>query len=190
MYKQLGDIQKTPTIEIEEHNRAEDEMNSHAAALLRMMRLDNGRSGERIRHAMKTKGNKFAPLYCMRKDHKVIVPGKEKEGPKTRPVCGAKDCITRRTAYLLCQILAELIHPYETNCDSTDNLLKEIDRVNEGEVKKKWVVCSLDVEALYPSLDIQECAKVVEKKLIESNLKFEGLRWKEIALYTKYNMSV
>ena len=51
------------------------------------------------------------------------------------------------------------------------------------------MVGSLDVEALYPSLDITRCAKVVGRKLYESDLKFTNLNWKEIALYLVFHMT-
>ena len=52
---------------------------------------------------------------------------------------------------------------------------------------KEWVVGSLDVEALYPSLDVDECAKVVGETLYNSKITVEHLQWKDIALYLKYN---
>ena len=42
---------------------------------------------------------------------------------------------------------------------------------------------SLDVAALYPSLNIPTCAKVISDKLFHSELVFIDLNWKEIALY-------
>ena len=51
------------------------------------------------------------------------------------------------------------------------------------------MVGSLDVESLYPSLDITRCAKVVSRKLYESDLKFTDLNWKEIALYLVFHLS-
>ena len=50
------------------------------------------------------------------------------------------------------------------------------------------MVGSLDVDSLYPSLNVERCAEVVRKKLEGSDLRFENLRWKEIVLYLKYNM--
>ena len=50
-------------------------------------------------------------------------------------------------------------------------------------------MCSLDVEALYPSLDIGECAKVIEQKLRNSQFEVKGLNWVEIALYLKFQLT-
>ena len=47
---------------------------------------------------------------------------------------------------------------------------------------------SLDVDSLYPSLDIDRCARVVREKLDESGIQFEKLQWKEITMYLRYHM--
>ena len=47
---------------------------------------------------------------------------------------------------------------------------------------------NLDVDALYPSLDIERCSEVVSNKHLESEITFERLDWKEIALYLRYHM--
>ena len=164
-------------------------MNCHAYALLRMMGLKKDKSGQRIRNAFHSENNTLAPFYCLRKDHKPIEPDKEVEGPKTRPLCGATDCLTRRTSYLLSKLLVDLIPPSDTQCNSTQELIDEISKLNEGEVDKDWIVCSLDVEALYPSLDIEECAKVIEQQLIESPFEVTGLNWIEIALYLRFHLT-
>ena len=74
---------------------------SHTLALV--MKKDN--NGERIRRACTTVGCIIAPFYALRKDHKSIELGREIEGPKTRGVCGARDCLTMRISHLLSEIL-------------------------------------------------------------------------------------
>ena len=108
---------------------------------------------------------------------------------KTRPLCGATDCSTRRTSYMLSKLLVDLIPPSNTQCNSTEDLIAQIAEVNNGEVDKEWIVCSLDVEALYPSLDIKECANVIEQKLLKSSYLIKGLNWTEIALYLKFHLT-
>ena len=51
------------------------------------------------------------------------------------------------------------------------------------------MVGSLDVESLYPSLDITRCAKVVSRKLYESDLRFSDLNWMEIGLYLVFHLT-
>ena len=43
--------------------------------------------------------------------------------------------------------------------------------------------------SLYPSIDVKKCAAGVNECLYESNLIFNKLDWKEIALYLRYNLT-
>ena len=106
-----------------------------------------------------------------------------------RPVCGARECLTKRTSYLLSKLLAPIIPQGGTQCESTDELLAEFERVNkQRDADPRWVVGSLDVKSLYPSLDIEVCAIVVAKAVMDSGLVFENLQWQEIGLYLRYQM--
>ena len=73
---------------------------------------DAGTEGERLRCAVQAKGTGLAPFYGLKKDHKEVID--EMKGPRVRPLCGAKECSTRRTSYLLCQLLSPLIAQGDT----------------------------------------------------------------------------
>lgn len=152
------------------------------------MKDDAGTQGERVRRAVQATGTGMAPFYGLRKDHKVV--DDVEKGPRVRPLCGAKECSTRRTSFLLCQVLTPLIAQGNTQCGSTDELLNKIEKVNRvRDADHRWIVGSLDVVSLYPSLDIDVCAVVIATALIESDIEFKKLNWCEIALYLRYNMS-
>ena len=179
-------------ITLEEYQNSEDELNCHAEAILRMMGLKDDYNGTRIRQACTAEGINFAELYSLRKDHKPIPEGEEALGPKSRPVCGCKDCGTKRVAYLLCQILRPLVPQSETQCDSTASLRSALDELNDDEdlqIDDEWVIGSLDIEALYPSLDINVCASITNMVLYNSGIKFKDLQWREIMLYLRYMLT-
>ena len=187
---ELADARKTPEITIDDHEEAEKAMNAEGLALLRMMGLKSGKSADRLRNAIVADGVKIPPFYGMRKDHKKVSIGKEEAGPRVRPVCGAEDCVTKRVSYILCLLLSPLIPEEGTHCWATDDLIAEFEKVNEeGSVDEDCVIGSLDVDALYPSLDIDRCARVVAGKLFDSDLRFEKLNWREIALYLRFHLS-
>ena len=193
--EELQDTGKTPEISLNEHEEGERELNSHVAALLRMMGLEDREEGEglgesRLRLATQATGTGLAPFYGLRKDHKEVPAEEVDKGPRVRPICGAEECSTKRVSYILCQILTPLIPRGKTQCDSTDELLRELEKVNEErEADERWVVMSLDVESLYPSLDIDVCSFVVAQEMNNSDLVLENLAWREIALYLRYNVS-
>ena len=175
----------------QEHREAEREMNSHGLALTRMMGLRNDGPGTKLRWVMKAEGTGAASMYGLRKDHKEPTGDIEQDkvtGPEMRPVCGAEDCLTSRTSYILSRILAGLGQK-ETTIQSTEELLKVFENVNIGDVGGRWAVGSLDVRSLYPSLDIPVCARIVGEELYKSRLDFVGLDGREIALYIRYHMT-
>ena len=51
------------------------------------------------------------------------------------------------------------------------------------------MVGSLDVQALYPSLDQEESAKIVEKAVFESNAKISGVNYRAAQVYVASSMS-
>ena len=138
---------------------------------------------------MQAIGTGLAPFYVLRKDHKEVAADRIEQGPRVRPICGAEDCSTKRVSYLLCQVLTHLIPRRSTQCESTDELLREFEKVNnEGEANERWVVGSLDVVSLYPLLDIVVCGLVIAKELLDSYIVFKNLCWREIALYLRYQV--
>ena len=48
-----------------------------------------------------------------------------RKGPRVRPICGAEECSTKWVSYLPCQLLTPLIPQGSTQCESTDELLRE-----------------------------------------------------------------
>ena len=186
----LNDREKTAEITIGEHKNAEREMNAEGLALLNMMGLDEEKGGDmRLRNVIRAENVSIPPFYGMRKDHKKIDEGMEEIGPKVRPVCGAKDCVTKRVSHIICQIIYPLVGNESTHCWSTDDLINEIERLNERVVDEEWMVASLDIDALYPSLDVKKCTEVIVNKLYESDVIFEGLQWMDIVLYLRYRMN-
>ena len=109
-------------------------------------------------------GVKIPPFYGTRKDHNTAHAGMEEIGAKVRPVCGAEDCVTRRKTYILCLIGSHLIDS-PTHCDSTVDFLEAIENVNKiGRVNDHMILGSLDVDTLYPSLDVEKCSEVFRHK--------------------------
>ena len=102
--KEQLSVDKMTEITEEEHTRAEIEMNAEATALTFMMGFDEEEGGDgRLVNVLKAEHTRIPPFYGMRKDHKNVEQGKEDIGPKVRPVCGAKDGVTKfRIYYVKC----------------------------------------------------------------------------------------
>ena len=51
------------------------------------------------------------------------------------------------------------------------------------------MVLSLDANALYPSLDVQKTSRIVARRVVESNLKFNDVNYTWAAKYIALNLS-
>jgi hypothetical protein len=71
----------------------------------------------------------------------------------------------------------------KTVCSSTEELLAEVEKLNEGGIDQLDIIGSMDVETLYPSLDIDFTIDKVCELLYSSSVKFEGINYKELGLY-------
>ena len=73
-----------------------------------------------------------------------------------------------------------------SHCDSSHKLLSIINKLNVGDdlhLNNNYMIGNLDVEALFPLLDIEKCASVVGDKLYESRITFGNLQCEKIGLY-------
>ena len=71
-------------------------MNAEAACLTYMMGLNEEKGDDRVFNVLRAEHTSIPPFYGMRKDHKKVEEERLEVGPKVRPVCGARDCVTKR----------------------------------------------------------------------------------------------
>ena len=112
------------------------------------------------------------PLYGLRKDHKKC-EDPEGAGPPTRPVCGATAAHNGKLSHLISIILKEVKREDSFACESTEDILAEIDTLNKEHATSpgnKLMVGSLDVKALYPSLDIPFASKMIAQEYLKSDV--------------------
>ena len=97
--------------------------------------------------------------------------------PKTRPIVGASSGMTTALGEILSHLVSPVSRSREdrTECQSTEELVGKIEETNtrlSQEGITKVMVGSMDVEALYPSVDQKLGAKLVAEEAIrvESNI--------------------
>ena len=95
--------------------------------------------------------------------HKNIVKSK---GPKLRPIVGAHKASSRPTSHILSRVIkkvSEIIgRNINTNCESTEEMIAEIEKVNEDMKENEDVVIgSLDVIKWYPSMELKRLIEVI-----------------------------
>ena len=89
----------------------------------------------------------------------------------------------KRLSHLISAILTDVYVGEKTVCSSTEELLAEVDKLNESRIDNMDIVGSMDVEALYPSLDIDFTIEKVCQLLLDSMVDIEGIDYKELGLY-------
>ena len=110
------------------------------------------------------------------------------KGPPLRPVCGAIVSSNMRISYFLSSILRPVIALSDDVCDSTDDMLSRVERCNEQDLTN-CIVDSMDVDALYPSIDIEFAVEKCMELLIKSGIQFKNVDTGELGLFLMYNDS-
>ena len=128
---------------------------------------------------MLSKNNPPAPLSVVRKDHKQYES--EITGPPGRPVCGGDVSYNKRISHLLSMILTDVYAEETSVCSSTEELLAEVDKMNAEGIGYGIAIGSFDVEALYPSLDIDFTVDKVCELFLSSKVNIEGWITKNLA---------
>ena len=93
-------------------------------------------------------------MYRFKKDDKQDKDSVK--GPPVRPLCDVSDSYGHKLSFFISNILKEVTDKVKIVCDSTEDMLAIIQQVNSSERVKddSAVIRSLDVKALYPSLDL------------------------------------
>ena len=195
-YERLGEAHtgKDRKIEDEEAREKERVINGHTSMWIKMTCLGEAHNHEdRARESKLSKSQNLASMYLLLKDHK--------EKLSTRPVvtgCNSNTLgLSNIVAELLESVCNSMSSPYEVI--STEDMLSRIEdcnrdilrnraeKIDRGESLTKedeeLFVIANDVVALFPSMSSERTGKVVRELVEESELKFEGMDYMEIARY-------
>ena len=142
------------------------DLRAHSRALARVFSLSEGPSNRnRARCFDNITSLACDPpiMRCMAKTHKPIG---ENGVPKSRPVVGAAQGLTTPIGDLILDIIEPLarVEPEKTEAQSTEELIRSIQEANTGLKNVRddnTVLASMDVVALYPSIDQREAAAIV-----------------------------
>ena len=144
----------------------------------------------RVWKAKELKSTCIPVLSLMLKDHK---EPKERMLP-TRPVCGASSSINGELSEYLSNIVDSINDFPETKevisceemCGKLDDLNMKL--IEEDVDMSEVMIASSDATALYPSLNIRDCARRVAKRLGNSKLEFQGVNYKWAVKYIALNL--
>ena len=182
-------IENDVVVTKKEYEDVEKLVNAHSVFWTRMLRAgEKTGDQERYKRSMKTENSKTSTLYVFRKDHKPC--DDNEKGPPVRPLCDVSDSYGHKLSYLISNILKEVTDKEQTVCDSTEDMLAGIQQANDsGMIQEDTVIGSLDVKALYPSLDLDHTIETAAEEFRRSDVEIDGVDDEELGLYLSLSRS-
>ena len=171
----------------------ENKMNQHMRQLNKIFQVGKSNDQEhRVTAATISSNTPAPPMYGLRKDHKHT--DNETEGPPVRPVCGAKEAPNSRLSHFLSRIVNDYcnVAEIETECRSGEEMKAAFEKFNkeeDEECKKNCKVISMDVRALYPSMEWNEIEKAIRELVETSEKQVEEVDWNELGKYLAVMMT-
>ena len=177
-----------------DHDRVrsiETTVNHHMRHFNRMFNVGSTHGHEdRVTAATLSTHTPPPPLYGLRKDHKVTVDAEK--GPPVRPVCGANQAPNSRLSGFLSRIVNDYADKENigTECRSGEEMKAAFEKYNEtdGDVKTQCAIISMDVRALYPSMEWHEIGLAVRDMIENSEHEIENVDWVEVGKYLAVTM--
>jgi len=191
-YREACAPHHTNDVEIDEldHTKAQKEINAHATMWTKILNVSQAygtNSVTRSKNNLLVENSSLASLYVLRKDHKNS--NDATVGPPCRPVCGASSAYNRKLSFLISKLIRPLWKDDAHVCCSSEEMLASIKAVNDQNTDKELIIGSADVEALYPSLNIEHTATVTAQLFYESETNVEGIDDEELGLYLALNLN-
>ena len=160
----------------EEYTKTEKLINAHMTNWCRIMKFN-----KKVAHNFISENNEIPPLYGLRKDYKAVPAGEEEKGPPQRPVCGAVVASNYSLSHFISTILQPVIQQEKHPCHSTEDMLSRVRDVNETVDLENCTIGSMDVKALYPSIDIDFATEKCVEMITKSSTSFENVNTDEWA---------
>ena len=173
-------------IEVQRVKHIENRMNQHMKQFNKMFRVGTKHEHEkRVETATHSTNTAAPPLYGLRKDHKRT--DDTIKGPPVRPVCGANQAPNSRLGNFLSRIVNDFADAagIKTECKSSEEMRAAFEEFNDRDdtEKNKCAVMSMDVKALYPSMEWKEIIVAVKELIEDSEDEVKNVDYEEIGKY-------
>ena len=110
-----------------------------------------------------------------------------------RPVCGASEAPNSRLSNFLSRVIDDYcnVAKIETECRSGEEMKAAFESFNEEEdgTRKNCNIISMDVKALFPSMEWDEIDVAVRELIETSDRDVEGVDWHELGKYLSVSMT-
>ena len=179
-------------VEEEKVKQIENKMNQHMKQFNKMFSVGTSHDHEnRVEMATHSTNTPAPPMYGLRKDHKKCLDNTK--GPPVRPVCGANEAPNSRLSNFLSRIVNDYADATEiaTECRSSEEMRAAFEEYNDGDpnMRKSSTVISMDVKALYPSMDWKEIITSVKEMIKNSKDEVKNVDYEEVGKYLAVTMT-
>ena len=185
-----GDKVTTP----EEVRHSQTVLSTTAKALGNAMNLGVHQSQAAYRRCLDNLGSSASDVPTLKllvKVHKPLTPDGH---PQSRPVVAAASGLSSRVGDMVADILEPLVVAQTPRMEdqSTEEVLAQLEEAEQAirdAGLDNTVVGSLDVRALYPSLDQRGSAEAVETFIMNSQVDVKGVDYRAVQVYLASNLS-
>ena len=198
-YKEMGmkHVEGDKEIDREDVKRVQSQLNQHVSMWLRFSGAgDQWGQEDRFRRTMINHSECVPPLSLLVKDHKTWAKG---DLPPTRPVVSGNASMGVHLNNILSEVVEGLADKMEGSTEllSGEDFLSKVDKHNEavegdikegGVGKEDLILIGTDAVCLFPSLDAEECAKLVAEEYRGSSYDMRITDWREVMRYLKLTL--
>ena len=170
-------------------NQLRETISKHSKALANIFKVgeNHGKNEEtRIRTTMNEKVTTIPKVSAQPKDHKQIPASGV---PKTRGVTGASRSLNQRISDMTNDNLTYMLKSDQSKeIGSTEKLLNVVEQVNldidAGKIDSTdMIIGSLDVNALYASINMKQAVQLTREAALNSNCRWEGIDYRWALIY-------
>ena len=178
-------LENSEVVDMATVEKIEREMNARSKCWVRILNVGAAWGHEdRVKKSVTSSSGEAPVLYGLSKDHKVVREGEEHP---LRPVYGADQGPGSKISYLLANIISPCNEElaFENQLESTEDLQAKIQEFNylPASERQDIVVYSMDVKALYPSLDIRRTSEAVMALIEKSSVVFKEIDYTELSRF-------
>ena len=113
--------------------------------------------------------------------------GQEHLGPDVRPLCEANEAPNSRFSHFLSKILCDYADCIEDHheCKSSEEMRAALEDFNKFDrtVRENCVLLSMDVKALYPSMQWDDIVIAVQDMIVKNRMEIANVDWTEVGKY-------
>ena len=168
-------------------------LSATATSLCNIVGLGKSHTWKNYIRCFENSGSKAEDVPNLKLMPKVHKPPNPAGHPQSRPVVAAATGLSSRAGDMLSDILEPLVttdlpRQEDLSTEEAISQLREAEDTIRSRGLKDTMAGSLDVRALYPSLDQEAASQGVAKFVLNSKTEIDGIDWREVQVFLASNL--